>query len=370
MRRKTNSSSSAQSLPPELWLYVHRLATSYRSPLDLAYSSRDRYGASEDPFNGTRSFFQDVCSFVRVCKLWNELAQELLYENVKVNNRFAMLSAVLERPETARLVRSIRLSPTRFDHNFAILKRCPLVEALVLPEFPRPDKVAFTTDSQLSPLLSLKCIYWKESSWSSALLQSVFKVAQNLEHLRLSSSSTIGSDRDIPLVQPAFGLQSLVIAQLSPPWVQSVLRTDLHHLTRLIANPEHLSADTLPELPYLHTLEVSGRSRLISIPFPDIFLRCPNLRDLCYDVGHSIVLPEKTVRSTVSCVRLHISDANVPEWTLFDVHFNFLLSPAFVELNRLVLHGTFQSYFVGKHDLHDQFYARGCRIEFDDGTTM
>ncbi|KAJ6627634.1 hypothetical protein B0H10DRAFT_1993483 [Mycena sp. CBHHK59/15] len=309
MRRKINSSSSAQSLPPELWLYVHRLATSYRSPLDLAYSSRDRYGSSEDPFNGTRSFFQAwrCCSFVRVCKLWNELAQELLYENVKVNNRFATLSAVLERPETARLVRSIRLSPTRFDHNFAILKRCPLVEAL------------------LSPLLSLKCVYWKESSWSSALLQSVFKVAQNLEHLRLSSSSTIGSDRDIPLVQPAFGLQSLVIAQLSPPWV-------------------------------------SGRSRLISIPFPDIFLRCPNLRDLCYDVGHSIVLPEKTVRSTVSCVRLHISDANVPEWTLFDVHFNFLLSPAFVELNRL--------HFVGRHDLHDQFYARGCRIEFDDGTTM
>src|ERR1700761_1520595 len=112
-------------------------------------------------------------SLVSVCRLWNELAQELLYENVWLTDtrRWASLSAALQRPEVARHVRSLRLSTTRFDHNVEALLYCSQVEVLVQPEFPRPELLYATPNVPLPRLHSLKRLYWIESQWSSALLE-------------------------------------------------------------------------------------------------------------------------------------------------------------------------------------------------------
>ena len=76
-----------------------------------------------------------------VCKLWNVLAQELLYENVWLTDarRWASLSAALQRPDVARHVRSLRLSTARYDHNVEALCYCPQVEMLYQPDYPRPE---------------------------------------------------------------------------------------------------------------------------------------------------------------------------------------------------------------------------------------
>ncbi|KAJ7137264.1 hypothetical protein C8R46DRAFT_1361865 [Mycena filopes] len=90
-------------LPPELWICIHRLATSHLSPLATVYAERDAPEDSETPIS---SFFKAVSSIARVCKLWRGLAQELLYENIHMAASRSLLDA-LDQPELARRVRSI-----------------------------------------------------------------------------------------------------------------------------------------------------------------------------------------------------------------------------------------------------------------------
>src|ERR1700761_2683878 len=131
-------------------------------------------------------------SLVSVCRLWNELAQELLYENVWIadTRRWASLSAALQRPDVARHVRSLRLSTTRYDHNIEALRYCPQVEVLIQPEFPRPERLYAAPNVPLPLLHSLRHLYWIESEWSSVILEKVLRAAPNLEHIFLTSSVT------------------------------------------------------------------------------------------------------------------------------------------------------------------------------------
>ncbi|KAJ7705537.1 hypothetical protein B0H17DRAFT_1126346 [Mycena rosella] len=119
---------------------IHHLATSDISPLSIAYDDESS-GTFDDPLNERhlRRYLQIVHSLGRVCKLWNELTHGLLYENAEVNTGFASLSAAMARLDTARAVRSMRLSMTRFDHNITILGQSALRTRTPPNEPEQPD---------------------------------------------------------------------------------------------------------------------------------------------------------------------------------------------------------------------------------------
>ncbi|KAJ7117494.1 hypothetical protein C8R44DRAFT_879058 [Mycena epipterygia] len=371
--------STGPALPSEIWLYIHRLATSDTSPLVSAFTDRFEYAPVADPLKDMQHFLQDAYSFVLVCRLWNSLANEILYENVRVDGRFPILYAALERPGTARLVRSIRLSAIRFDRNYAILALCPQVQALVQPDTPsrRSESAAAVASSQIDTELRLptfgflRHVYWTESFLASTLLRSVLRVAPNLKYLFLKPSTNLKADADEALGLPAIpNLERLCFTQFAGSSASYILRLDLQRLTRLNCAPSHLTLD-FPTLPSLHTLEIFGSRSIIR--FSTIFACCPRLRELCYDVWNAVGEPQgEQSPSPLLCIRLHSAVTVVRDWAPIEQHFGLFLSPEFRRLQRLVMYGSWHRVVADARfsRFRDGLRAQGCQLEFPEGCEL
>ncbi|KAJ6572300.1 hypothetical protein B0H19DRAFT_1373119 [Mycena capillaripes] len=370
-----NAPGPSVSLPPELWLYVHRLATYDDSPMVVAYTERFLYVPVTDPLKDVKNFLREACSFVLVCRLWNSLANEILYENIRVDDKFHALYVALEKPGTAQLVRSVRLSTTRFDHNYAILTLCPRLQVIVQPDAtstPRPEMLVSAPSLDISTALpefhSLKHIYWTESYLTSDVLRGLIPNAPNLEYLYLTQSTCLRVDDNFDFPAPPslrrLGLGGVGLPRLE--FVSSIFQSDLRNLTRLNCLPSLLNLPDFPALPSLRTLELFGSRS--NIPFTTIFTQCPRLRELNYNVWNGVSAPEGE-HSFISCVRLHSAVTVVRDWRPIENHFELFRSPAFPKLLRLVLHGSWYRV-VGNPlftQLRDGLRAQGCQLEFPEG---
>ncbi|KAJ7238489.1 hypothetical protein C8J57DRAFT_1373990 [Mycena rebaudengoi] len=298
MHQDTQTLAYTVSLPAELWLYIHRLFTSDTSPLVAAYAR------PVDHFDDMRHFLRDVRTLVLVCRSWNDLGNEILYENVKVNRRFESLYAALQKPGNARLVRSIRLSNTQHSDNVAIIKLCPQVELLVQPDLP--------------PLPYLRRIYW----WNSSCVSALFLTGCQWP------------PRSSPFPLPPYPCPSFAPTSIT--------------LLELTCRPSHFIYPDFPTLPALQTLELFGSNS--NTHFPIIFARCPNLRELCYDVWNTLTTPHDKL-SSLSCIRLNSAVYFVRDWTRLQAHFHFFLDSSVPDLSR-------------------GLRARGCRLEFPEGRIL
>ncbi|KAJ7199144.1 hypothetical protein GGX14DRAFT_572907 [Mycena pura] len=359
------------SLPPELWIYIHRLATEHVSPFRNAYREvRDpdsKAVTAPDPLDdrSVPRFLKAARSLMSVCRLWNELARELLYENVWIadTRRWASLSAALQRPDVAQHVRSLRLSTTRYDHNVEALRYCPQVEMLVQPRFWRPEYLHTAPDVPLPRLHTLKSLYWAESEWSSALLEKVLSAAPNLEHIFLiSSDSTPSAGTPIEVLNLPH-LKSLVLTWLNRENVYSILRTDLQHLTHLTIKPVYLEWDAVSALPALTSLALIGHPEETVVSYSTICARCPALRELRYDANFTLQPP--AVGQTASALtyiqlQLWVPRRDYPTYSHF---LRFFEAPAFAALERVVLKGPGWIYLAPAHvNLGaEPLRARGCR---------
>ncbi|KAJ6572280.1 hypothetical protein B0H19DRAFT_1231792 [Mycena capillaripes] len=363
---------SGPSLPAELWMFIHRMALSDISPLAKVYSEDEimQYNTTADLPLKHRELqrFLEAARLLRcVCRLWSKVAQEVLFENLWVNNkmRWPSLSLALEQPDIARLVRSVRLSPTRLDYNVLVLRRCaPHIRVLVLPEFPDGECLYAAPESEISlaPLRSLKRLYWVETFWSAPLLHAVLSAAPNLEHVSLDST-TIGSDYEFDELNfaPLPYLRFLALFNLSTQCVYALLRTDMPQLAHLTISTAHVASDAFPLLPTLHTLILAGEA---STPFPAILRHCPALRELRYNALCRPKPPEATqTAAKLLCVRLYLSP---PVFVLIEkVERNaaaVLIRPAFPALERVVLDGSAWGAFEERRQWA-QLQARGCRVE-------
>ncbi|KAJ7512314.1 hypothetical protein B0H11DRAFT_2214122 [Mycena galericulata] len=375
------------SLPHEIWLYIHRLATSDSSPLVAARSERYQYAVPSDPLNDSQEFLRDTRSFVLVSRLWNSLANELLYENVRVNERFDSLYAALLRPENASLVRSIRLSISRFDHNCAILALCPQVQVVCHPNpslmtIAEQDMAsdtrrldALTTGLLQFPVfLSLRHIYWTESVLASRLLRALLPSAPNVEHIFLEYAPSVHSYVPIPALPALPSLRRLSCPDSSTASTLRLFDLDLTRLARLTCAPSHLLLPEFPALlPALTTLELFGSRQTIS--FDTVFARCPRLRELCYDVWNRPAEPQLSLTESpapgpgLRCVRLHSAVTVVRNWGLIDAHFRLLLEPWFPPIQRVVLYGTWHRVVADARFVlfRDGLRARKCEVEFPEG---
>ncbi|KAJ6599910.1 hypothetical protein DFH09DRAFT_1355928 [Mycena vulgaris] len=368
-----DAAGSSVSLPPEIWIQIHRLATADTSPLAIAHSDRVQYVPVADPLQDMQDFLRNAYSFVLVCRLWNGLANEIMYENIRIDDRFPALYTALKRPGTPDLVRSIRLSPTRFDHSYAILALCPRVQIIVQPDPSNLSVVRLEAGERLElpAFNSLKYIYWTESLMLSGLSNKVFRAVPNLEYLHVSRSSMVNTFDSIAF--PAIlGLKRLGMAQTVNGFVtSSILQMDLQHLTRLQCAPSTVSSEDFPTLPSLHTLELFGsgsnygsRSK---IRFHAIFSRCPRLRELRYDVWNRSS-PPRDVQSSLSCIRLHSAVSG----GFIDDHFGLFLTPGFPRIQRIVLYGSWDRVVADAKFtwFQDGLRELGCRLEFPEGCDL
>ncbi|KAJ7463098.1 hypothetical protein B0H11DRAFT_1923036 [Mycena galericulata] len=366
----TASSSTTLSLPPEIWLHVHRMATSESSPLAKASADRFQYEPIRDPLKDMQNFLRDARSFVLVCRMWHGLAKEILYENVRVDARFYILYASLQRPFTARLVRSIRLSTIRFDHNYQILALCPQVQIVVQPdEVSTSMRATFVTldpyrKLDLPQFDFLRRIYCCESLIASGLLHQVLRASPNVEHLFASSAPR---DNGLANLAALPGLKTLGLPVLGPSASAppSLLQMDLRGLTRLQCTSMHLLSPEFPFLRSLHILEIFGSGT--TIPFSSIFTRCPCLRELCYDVWNNVIGPQGQ-QSTLSCIRLHSAVAVVCNWPSIERHFELFLTPEFSTPERIVFYGSWDSVVADARfpPVRNRLRAEGCQVEFPE----
>ncbi|KAJ7164282.1 hypothetical protein C8R46DRAFT_952995 [Mycena filopes] len=359
-------------LPPELWMRIHRLATSHLSPLTTVYAGRDTPEESESQLS---SFLMAAGSLGRVCRLWKELAQELMYENIRITE-WASLSAALDRPELARRVRSIRLSTTRDDHSATALIRCPQVEVILRPRGAPSASALSPGDFELPPLPALKRLYWTQTSESCTLLQNVVRAAPNLEHLSLSADPKLGAN----LVAATMAFEtpsrprSISLGARGDLWVPAIMRADLSRLSHLAMDYMSLESFHTP-LPTLQILEFMANpippSRVYSAPLHLILRRYPNLRELRYDVRGQPIAPQpQQVATALSCVHLvrpWPNDSLGPsKWSLATAGtaLEQLLGSAFPALERIVLDGPgWQAIDCDSWDSVMEHRLRGRRVE-------
>ncbi|KAJ7742161.1 hypothetical protein DFH07DRAFT_44680 [Mycena maculata] len=366
-------------LPPEIWLYIHQLATSDTSPWAAARSDAHRYEAPHESEQDIQEFLRDACSFVLVCRLWNRLANQLLYENVRVpmdEHRFLTLRNALERPETAGLVRSIRLSRVHFDHNLAILTLCPQVQVVCQPDT-RLGYFPSDVDTRVPTLPCLRDLYWPESF--TTYLPAILMAAPNLEHLVILPTDLLALTPDpLDALPTSPSLRHLACCAFDAPHVSDILRLNFRHITRLRCAVLHLTLPRFPTLPVLETLELFHPPQ--GIPFATLFARCPRLSTLCYNVSNDLdlcdPLPARPVPLT--CVRLHstitvVDDAQWARtdwrWEAIAPHFEFFLAPEVPRISRLVLHGSWDFVVADARFAHtrDRLRTQGCQVEFPEG---
>ncbi|KAF8164430.1 hypothetical protein K438DRAFT_2067061 [Mycena galopus ATCC 62051] len=293
----------------------------------------------------SRRLVPDAYSFVLVCRLWHGLANELLYENIRVDDRFDALCASLRRLGNADFVRSVRLSSIYIERNCTILALCPRLQVIVKPDPVKEKPWAFgVLDSVIDaalrlPFYALKHIYWGETARDSALLRSLIAVAPHLEYVFLSSSTVVVTDSEARAFQPIASLRRLTLVSASASLTASILKADLHNLTRLNCSPSLFTIANVPVFASLRVLELFGSGS--SIPFKAIFSRCLRLRELCYDLWNSLSAPEpEPSLPLLSCIRLHSAVTVVRDWSSIHNHFGLFISPDFPRFQRLVLHGS------------------------------
>ncbi|KAJ7440815.1 hypothetical protein B0H11DRAFT_2098395 [Mycena galericulata] len=266
------------NLPPELWAYIQRLAVTDISPLAKLYSDVDFVATTYEPLDarGLEPFLKTACSFRYVCRLWSQLAQTLLYENILVNDRhWPSLVSALNRPDIARLVRSVSLSNAQVDSKKFVLHHCPNIEVVIQPYPARSRSLYSALDILLPPLLSLRRLYWVDYFPSSSLLRAILAAAPHVEHITLVGELDMKSypSPPLPFVQ-SFRLS------LKTESVHSLLGCmDPLQLTNLVIDPASFFSNAFPiqTLPALRLLAlvhpVADPHQLVY--FPVIIARCP-----------------------------------------------------------------------------------------------
>ncbi|KAF7291985.1 hypothetical protein MIND_01224200 [Mycena indigotica] len=361
---------SLPDLPPELWLQIYRIATEELSPLARARALDDEFDPLDE--RHLQRYFKAVRSLGRVCRFWHKLAQELLFENIWINpKRWSSLTAALD--QTNNITRTALLSPTRFDHNIALLRRegfSDTLEVLSQPEYPRTmEYYPSERGIQLPPLNSLKRIFWVESSWSADLLQSVLAAAApNIEHITLSTSATLGSDSNILRVPNLPRLRSLSVSSLTPFHTLAVLHAGLPNLRHLTIDPPQLEPD-FPPINSLTTLTITGST---FVRFATIHARFPGLRELQFDARATLFPPqEKQSFLRLALVRLFLPiQPSIFREPIITLNLSFLRkNPAFGAVESVVLDGKGWDYLRVPSAMHPQqelemLQEKGCRIKY------
>ncbi|KAJ7047622.1 hypothetical protein C8F04DRAFT_1247253 [Mycena alexandri] len=418
--------------PPEIW----------RSIFSFTTSSDTSYAIDYEPFQPPRELeetsryldqealrLRTCLALVRVCKLWRTLAEEFLYQDVRVVSSRSLQSLVQGLQRSAkeegsegfgRFIRRLELQakPTYFKSQsqtntlpFRLLsplyappsvglgdlfRYCTRLEILVRPSL-RLDAedihfwggvISTPIEGSRALCPQLKRLEWSESdldmrfygTTNGKRLAEIVGHSPNLRYLFLSS------DRRDLLAHLPLG-QSLHTLRLERSHYHSrhVKELKFHdapgvtNLTNLILHT------TIPSTMLSFIAAVGWQLRVLEFTFAPqityssnqmhrILSRCPNLEELVYHLGAPEISPLNAFQHTaLKRVRLRI---NPEEWFPYKhvvlTQFEILAGPSFPCLEQILLHDTSKSFV--KRDsafpLLMRMVDRGCPVIYDDGSVV
>ncbi|KAJ7499176.1 hypothetical protein FB451DRAFT_1384906 [Mycena latifolia] len=412
--------------PPEIW----------RSIFSLATCSATSYAVDYQPFQPPRELeettrylerqalrLKTCLSLTRVCKLWRSLAEEFLYEDVRIMDTQALQSLVSGMQRSAdeaeglgygRYIKRLELptKPTRFKNQTRlpfpsgplsiclgdIFRYCTRLEVLVRPALRLDaDDIHFwggliSTPIENSPAGPL-CPHLKRLEWSESDLDIRFYGTTNSKRLAeiISNSPNLcylflSSDRPDVLAHLPLG-QSLHTLRLNRSHyhsrhVKEVKFKDVPGVTNLTNLILHT---TIPSAMLSFIAAVGWQLRVLEFTFAPqvtyssnqmqrILSRCPNLEELVYHLGAPEISPLKAFQhSALKRVRLKV---NPEEWFPYKhvvlTQFDILAGPSFPALERVFLHDTSKSFVRrdSSSPLLLRMIDRGCPVVYEDGGSV
>ncbi|KAJ7774273.1 hypothetical protein DFH07DRAFT_988421 [Mycena maculata] len=416
--------------PPEIW----------RSIFSLATCSAASYAVDYEPFRPPRELeetahylehealrLKTCLALVRVCKFWRTLAEEFLYEDVRIMNSRALQSLVYGLHRSAkeegsegygRYIKRLEITskPTLFKnqtntlpfrlpfpvhelfpiHMGDLLRYCSRLEILVRPVLRLDaEDINFWGALIAKPIEGSRpfCPHLKRLEWSDndldmrffgttngKRLSEIISHSPNLRYLFLSS------DRPDALAHLPLG-KSLRTLRLDRSHyhsrnVKEVKFKNAPGVTNLTNLVLHT---TIPSTMLSFIAAVGWQLRVLEFTFAPqvtyssnqmqrILSRCPNLEELVYHLGAPEISPLKAFQHTaLKRVRLRI---NPEEWFAYKhvvlTQFDILAGPSFPGLEQILLHDSSKS-FVRRDSaspLLMRMTDRGCPVVYEDGSLV
>lgn len=425
-------STPAIQAPNEIWRAIFRLATvsPVRCGPELDYAPFQGPRDEDDAIPGLYSSLQTCLSIFSVCRLWNSLGAEFLYENVRIVN-FRGVEGLVEGLERSaaqgelgglgRHIRRLELPARRtafrgFEQyppsylpfrlvtpNHGLLDRlfthCRNLEILIRRPCHRLDAeeihfwgtiISAPHESDQPLLPSLRLVDWQESdldirfysSANSRRLSDIIQKSPNIRHL------SVASDRSDVLSRLSLGpsVQTLRVTQsvTRSRNLRDMKLTDMSrisNLTNLVLQASLMrSAPVLSFLTtvgwQLHTLEFAFAPQIIisSNQMYRLLSRCPNLQELAYHLGAPELSPLATFQhSSIKRVRIRIdSEEYYPYKHIVCTQFDVLAGPSFPALQTVILHDEFKSFVrrTSAPSLLKSLAQRGCSVLYADGSEV
>lgn len=372
-------------LPHELWLEIFQWA---------AYSD-SFYVTQYQPFDTSPEHDIDQSlkvkfTLVRVCRQWRAMAEDLLYQDVRIRHGDQTLAKTLASSELrAGWVRRAELpyantatASRRPLTSLAILKRCPELQILVRPAPDRLDNLHFEFDAdglQLTSLRRLEWWYHNEAARSGGIncLDDVLSCSPNLQYLSL------GGELRLNQLKPPRHLQGITMLRLrwmNALFVGQICRWTLPSLVHLVVENCH-SASVLEMLwvtfgSQIEVIELGKHLRFYIQDYIAAIIRgCSNLHELNYYIHFTAPPYSEITHSSLRCIRLHghsnfmASEAN---WVHISKHFALFSGPTLSHLRRVILYGEWRPVLCDHRfaEIHLSLLARGCSLETSDGAKV
>lgn len=390
-------------LPTELWLHIFRIATT--TP-DFNRLQGTKYYPFQNPSRihpEPKSQVEELVwktkmNLMLVCRQWNKIVLEYVYENIHIGDHWQSLLDVLERSahETdglgyGQLVKRISLSAWLVEADATklgeIMKWCPNAEVLVK----RDDDITATPTSELH-LSSLKRFDWwyttcRETripiypanfSQGRDLFRSIVAQASNLLYLSIGIRYPMSRTSDHPPM--ALTLDHLTVLRVQH--IGSLLREELEgwsfpKLTHIIADSS-LTWNTDSPLfsPQIEVIEFVKDETLETLSALGVINNCTNLRELNYHIEFARFPLRLGTTPKLQCVRLHggknfmLHFDGSDVWGIYEHHFRmFANEELFPALRNIFLHGDWT--YIDTDPRFDQMVktvvSRGCQVSYSYG---
>jgi len=385
-------------LPPELWISIFRYATVTHLTPSLSTTIYTPFLPTTEGI--TDKSLKVKCTINRVCRLWRNLAIDLLYEDVLVLNEHVQdLRRVLEgqadgENEHTRRVRRLcmpysssvpQMASAYPTDALSILRACPSLEVLARPNpvyGSRGEAQLFEYPAEpCPPLTSLKRLDWwhrNDAARTGGIncLIDVLQAAPNITYL------SIEGEMGLSLMQLAsiIELNALTTIHLRRVNTLFILQISKWHLPSL----QHVILDGYTNVHMLQSIARSFGSQmrtlelgkslkfLISDSLHPVLDACSALKELNYYVFFTrppSVSPEP--HPSLTTVRLHsainllLLENDDSYWSHINLHFAAFCSPSFPALKRVLLHGSWS--FILDHPQclpsMQKLIQRGCSVE-------
>lgn len=386
-------------LPPELWLYTFRIATTLNPLYEtkyLPFEDLSRIHAMRDSQDGNLVLGTKM-SLLLVCRQWKEIVLECMYENIHIGDHWQSLLNCLEGSklktdgigygQSVRCI-SLRACPVETDKSKLeeIIKQCSNAEILIKED----------DDTMVNPTFKIRLNSLRRFDWSyyyrglrnprnfsqcRDLFKAIVSQASNLVYLSIGIYFFTSRIHDYPPILLTLDHLTVLRVEGIEPRLRKELEgwsfPKLTHITFDVS----LTWPTISPLfsPQIEVIEFLQERHSVSEAFSalNVVKNCPNLRGLNFHIDFSLFTLHPGLAPNLPCVHLHsgrrIHRLNhysaTDSWSTYQLFFERLgTQELFPSIKNLFLHGDWS--FVNTDARFERMIqtlaCQGCQVSYVD----